>query len=130
MPDDDSRRPGIEFTPAVYMNAAVEHASSLELLYSEGRHCGAIYIAGVSVEALFRAYRGRIDPQFDARHNLYELAKLAKFETAVPTNAFEKYSLDLSVVLGLWSNSHRYRSPAAMRSFIKRGRLGASKAMP
>ena len=43
---------------------------------------------------MFRAYRSRIDPEFDSRHDLFELAREAKFADVIPPNLLPKYASD------------------------------------
>ena len=113
----------IEFTAEVYRDAALERAGSLQPLYDEREYVLAIYVAGVAVESMFRAYRCQYDPEFSSRHDLYELAKESRFAERVPDALFAKYAADLGVVGARWSNAHRYRSEAALRRYIKRVKL-------
>ncbi|HEX5242268.1 MAG TPA: hypothetical protein VFW23_03320 [Tepidisphaeraceae bacterium] len=101
----------------------MERAGSLQPLYDQREYVLAIYLAGVAVESMFRAYRGRFDPEFSSRHDLYELAKESRFASHVPDSLFAKYAADLGVVAARWSNSHRYRSEIALRKYIKRVKL-------
>jgi hypothetical protein len=113
---------GAEFTSEIYL-AAVERAGVLQKLYDEGEYAVALYLAGVAVESLFRAYRAKIDPMFSARHNLYALANEARFADCVPQRLAEKYAADLGAVATRWSNSHRYRSEDATRKYLNRAGL-------
>lgn len=110
-----------EFTAQVYRAAAAEHLTRLESFYFEQHYVWALYAAGVAVEAIFRAYRRRIDATFDSRHNLHHLAKAAKFITVVPARRVQEYTAALGLMGPRWSNKHRYRSEAALRAFLKRG---------
>jgi hypothetical protein len=112
-----------EFTPEVYLTAAQEWLGTVESLYYRGFYTLALYVAGVAVESMFRAYRCRIDPVFDSRHNLYELAKAARFIEIVPATRLDEYDSALSKVATRWTNNHRYRSDAAMRAFFRRAQL-------
>lgn len=112
-----------EFTARVYLAAAEERLASLEFLYARGLYTLALYVSGVAVESIFRAYRCRIDPVFDARHNLYDLARSAKFVQIVPPGRTDEYDKALIDVAVRWSNNHRYRSDAAVRSFLRRAEL-------
>lgn len=114
---------GVEFTPEVYMAAAIERAGALQRLYDDGQYGLAIYSAGVAVEAMFRAYRTRIDPEFDSRHNLVELAEAARFANHVPAHAADAYSANLAIVAVRWNNAHRYRSDSALLKYLKRAKL-------
>lgn len=119
----DQKKLGTEFTGEVYLAAATERVGILQKLYDEGDYVLALYTAGVAVESLLRAYRTKIDPEFSSRHNLYELAKEAKFSEKVPKKLTEKYAADLGVVAVRWNNSHRYRSEQAARKYLNRASL-------
>jgi hypothetical protein len=114
---------GNEFKPEIYFHAAQEYMSELQALYDARQYRMLMYAAGVAVECMLRAYRCRIDPEFDARHDLYQLSKDARFAALFPSAAIEKYSAALADVTTRWSNNHRYRSDAAMRAFLKRAKL-------
>jgi hypothetical protein len=113
---------GLEFRPGDYMSAALEHAETLRTLYGEGFFVMAIYVSGLAVESMFRAYRMGVDPQFDSRHNLRQLAKDSKFEPLVPWKMRGQYLSELSVVCERWSSLHRYRTAKmVLRRFAKQG---------
>jgi len=114
---------GVEFTAEVYKAASVERAGSLRKLYDGRQYVLAMYVAGVAVEAMFRAYRCKVNQEFSSRHDLYALATEARFASHVPELYSASYAADLGIVAATWSNSHRYRSEAALRRFIKRGKL-------
>ena len=118
-----SSRPGSEFTSQVYRATALERAGALAGLYAARQYGLAVYVAGVAVEAMFRAYRMAISPEFSSRHDLSELAKESRFAERVPAALQERYAALLGSVAVRWSNNHRYRSEAAMRSFFKRAHL-------
>ncbi|HWE02023.1 MAG TPA: hypothetical protein VG326_06395 [Tepidisphaeraceae bacterium] len=109
-----------EFTPEMYRQAATEHMGSLQSLYDNEEFVLAAYVSGLAVECLFRAYRSRIGPEFESRHDLYELSKEAKFADVVPAKSLAKYESNLGVVATRWSNSHRYRTEDALRRLLKR----------
>lgn len=113
-------RPGTEFTAKVYKEAAEERAQALQGLYESGEYALALYVTGVAVESMFRAYRFRFDPEFSSRHDLFELAKDSKFGDKVPAGAYEKFMADLGAVATRWSNNHRFRSKAAILKYLKR----------
>jgi hypothetical protein len=121
--DADKRRLGIEFTADVYKVAGVERAGALQALYDAGQYVLAIYVAGVAVESMLRAYRVKVDPAFSSRHDLYELANEARFVEHVPAGARENYAADLTAVALRWANNHRYRSESALRKRLKAANL-------
>lgn len=113
----------MDFTAEVYRTAADEHVTVAFELYQSGRYVLAHYVAGLSVECLLRAYRYRLDPAFDERHNLYLLAKAARFYDVVPQRETEKVSAALGAVIAQWQNNHRFRSESALRSFLVERKL-------
>lgn len=94
-----------EFTAEVYRTVAAEHIRALPSLYDHGQYVLCLYVSGLAVEAIFRAYRGRFDPSFDARHNLHELAKASRFVEIIPLGQIGRYSADLLEVATRWSNN-------------------------
>ncbi|HEX4124060.1 MAG TPA: hypothetical protein VHY37_04975 [Tepidisphaeraceae bacterium] len=105
------------------MNAAIEHAGTLRTLYDAGYFVLAIYVSGVAVEAMLRAYRMKIDPRFESRHDLSRLAEEAKFEKRVPWEKMSQFSSDMSTLSLRWSNAHRYRSSQALLRRLKKSGL-------
>lgn len=111
------------FNADVYSVAAQEHITVAVELHEAGRYVLAHYVAGLSVECLFRAYRHRIDPQFDERHDLYELYRAARFDENVPEERRVEIGAALTEVVRRWNNDFRFRSEAALRSYLKQARL-------
>jgi hypothetical protein len=99
----------------VYRDAAVEHVGVAIELYGASRFVLANYVAGLSAECMFRAYRHMIDPEFDSRHELGKLYQLAGFGDVVPSNRIEDVTAALGDVVACWSNDHRFLSLAALR---------------
>ena len=105
-----------------YKTAAAEHSTVAVELYQTGRFVLAHYVAGLAVECILRAYRYRIDPEFDARHDLDKLYKMARFADIVGPSQVERMSAAMELVLIQWSNNHRFRSEDALRKrFVKLG---------
>jgi hypothetical protein len=62
------------FPPEHYFQTAAQRIRQAQHLYHEGASFAlAIYVGGVAVECLLRAFKGRRDPTFDERHNLLRL---------------------------------------------------------
>src|SRR5271156_5032883 len=102
-------------------------------LYQEGSSFAlAIYVGGVAVECLLRAFKSRRDPNFDEKHNLLrlfaasgmlrvDLDKLrAKNWTEAQIN-FHLRTLRVAVndVVKLWANNYRFASEERLRSHLK-----------
>jgi hypothetical protein len=75
----------------------------------------ANYVAGLAVECMLRAYRLKVDPKFDARHDIDKLYRLARFADVVPTSEVEEVGAALGDVIALWSNENRFLSHTALR---------------
>jgi hypothetical protein len=99
----------------IYRDAASEHVTVARELYDAERHLHANYLAGLAVECILRAYRTMIDPDFDSRHDLNRLYKLAKYADIVPTRRAEEVGALLGDVISLWSNDHRFLSTESLR---------------
>jgi hypothetical protein len=95
--------------------ATAEHVIVSPELYDSGRYVQANYLAGLAVECILRAYRHMLDPEFDSRHEIDRLYKLAKFADFVPPGRVESIGAALGEVVSLWSNDHRFLSEAALR---------------
>lgn len=106
-----------------YRDAASEHVTVARELYDAERFVQANYLAGLAVECMLRAYRVRIDPEFDSRHDVDRLYKLAKFADIIPFHQVEEVTALLDEVIDLWSNDHRYLSTAALRRRWTKRRL-------
>jgi hypothetical protein len=99
----------------IYRDAAGERIIAAGQLYEAGQYVEANYLAGLAVECILRAYRMMIDPEFDSRHDIAGLYKLAKFSNIVPPNDIEAVSAAIGDVSALWSNDHRFLSKIALR---------------
>jgi HEPN domain-containing protein len=111
------------FNAEVYFVAAQEHITVAVELHDTGRYVLAHYIAGVAVECLLRAYRFRVDPQFDERHDLYELFRAAQFDRIISEERRPEIVASLTEVARRWNNDFRFRSEASVRSYLKASRL-------
>jgi hypothetical protein len=113
-------RPGNLLTDDDYFDAAREHVSSLSGLYNEGHYALAIYVAGLAVESLFRAFRAKRKLPFRSDHPLKPLAEEAGFPALVPDRDRVRFDAALSDLIVSWRNAHRFRSNSAMRRFLNR----------
>jgi len=98
-----------------YRDAGAEHVAAASKLYDEGRYVQANYLAGLAVECILRSYRVMLDPEFDSRHDISHLYKLARFADIVPPSQEETIGAALGQVFALWANDHRFLSEAALR---------------
>ena len=107
----------------VYRTAAAEHATAAFLLLERRQHVLAHYVAGLAVECIIRAYRTRVAADFDERHDLYELARAARFFDLFPRERAAALSASFGIVVVQWANSHRFRSEASLRRFLTERKL-------
>ena len=93
-----------------YRWAALDRVGAAELLHHAAKYGSAIYLAGVAVECMLRAYRVRIDPQFDARHDLPQLLTASGLQDYVPEKRRAEVAAALGDVWSRWKNDYRYAS--------------------
>lgn len=95
------------------------------ILFRSQRYAPAHYVAGLSVECIIRAYRARVSKLFDERHDLYELARAARFFDLFPADRSEQLAAAFGTVVAQWVNAHRFRSEACLRAFLVERKLYA-----
>ena len=120
MCQDDVQKKGVEFRPDVYMQAAQEHVNSARILHERRDVVLCAYVAGLAAECMFRGFHARIGDEFDSRHDLGKWAVRSGFANRVPNKWQEQYSAALSFLAQFWSNKHRYRSEASLRSHFRK----------
>jgi HEPN domain-containing protein len=108
-------------TADTYRRAAGERAAEALALHEAGSHVLAHYVAGLAVECVLRAYRLRLDPHFESRHDLPRLCKEARFYDFLPQGDVERVSAAVTEVALRWSNSHRYRDRRELRHWLAAG---------
>jgi HEPN domain-containing protein len=106
-----------------YIDAAPERASAAQALYQDGRYTEAVYLAGVAVECVLRAYAQEEAGSFDARHDLRQLFKAATLERFVGEKQRQTVSAALGEVWARWKNNYRYAPEERMRKEVRRLRL-------
>src|SRR5580704_17999893 len=85
----------MEFPPEHYFPTATQRIRQAQHLYEEGDSFAlAIYIGGLAVECLLRAYKGRRDPTFDERHDLARLFKASGMLDIDPDKLRAKHGTD------------------------------------
>jgi len=118
-----------------YFQVALQRMGQAWDLYGEaegGSHALAMYVSGVAVECLLRAFKRRRDATFDEKHDLRRLFKASGMldffpETLVARGisaeqaivSFREFQADLNDIYDLWSNDYRYASETRLRSHLK-----------
>ena len=108
----------MDFTAESYRIAALEHLQRAQEFHAEGHYFLAHYFAGVSVECLLRAFLLRISPEFDARHDLYQLARSSRFFDFVPYELQREYGFKFTTLNLRWRSSHRYATEEQWRDYL------------
>ena len=124
----------MEFTPEHYFQTATQRMRQAHYAYEEGAsYALTIYVGGVAVECLLRAFKGRRDSTFDERHDLLRLFAASgmlrldrnKLLSLGWTDArIEEHRLTLQVAVNeiyrLWANSYRFASEERLRAHLKK----------
>jgi hypothetical protein len=105
--------------PQEYLAAASDHADVLAPLFDSGHHALAIYLAGLAVECMFRAFRQKKGLPFTQDHKLSNLGNEAGFPELVQECYRIDFDAAITHLVGAWQNSHRFRSNDVMRRFLK-----------
>ncbi len=124
----------MEFTPEHYFQTATQRIRQAHYLFREGSSFAlAMYVGGVAVECLLRAFKGRRDPTFDEKHDLLRLFAASgilrvdreKLRAKNWTEAQIKAHLNglraaVNDVFRLWANNYRFASEERLRSHLKK----------
>jgi len=90
------------------------------ILHRSERFSAAIYVSGVAVECMLRAYIVRRLEAFDERHDLASLFKSAQLESYIEPRRHREINGWLGDVWLRWKNNYRFASDARLRSEFKR----------
>jgi hypothetical protein len=80
----------------------------------------AMYVSGLAVECMLRAFRLLRDPTFDERHDLWRLWKSTELANVRGEFYHEKVQSAMGTTMSLWRNDYRFRSEAALRAYLKK----------
>jgi hypothetical protein len=123
----------MEFPPEHYFQTATQRIRQAQHLYNDGASFAlAIYVGGVAVECLLRAFKGRRNPTFDEKHNLLGLFAASGMLRLDHDKLREKgwsderidahlRTLQVAVneVVRVWANNYRFASEERLRSHLK-----------
>ncbi|HEX4069545.1 MAG TPA: hypothetical protein VHX68_00180 [Planctomycetaceae bacterium] len=123
----------MDFPPEHYFQTATERMRQAQHLYQEGSSFAlSIYVGGLAVECLLRAFKGRRDPTFDERHDLLRLFAASGIlrvdREKMRARNFTEEQIDEHLrtlqiagneVFRLWSNQFRFASEGRLRSHLK-----------
>jgi hypothetical protein len=123
----------VDFPPEHYFQTATQRMRRAQHLYHDGRsYALAIYVGGVAVECLLRAFKGRVDPMFDEKHNLLRLfaasgilridrdkLRAMQWTDAEIDGHLRALRVAVNEVFRLWANNYRFASEERLRSHLK-----------
>lgn len=124
----------MDFPPEHYFQTATQRMRQAQHLYQEGSSFAlAIYVGGVAVECLLRAFKGRRDPTFDEKHDLLRLFAASGMLRVDPAKLRAKNWTDAQIdghlrtlrvavneIFRLWANNYRFASEERLRSHLKK----------
>ena len=105
---------------ADYFDAVQERLSNANLLYEAAQYSFALYAAGVAVESLLRAYIVRMEPKFEAAHDLPLLLKTSNLRSLATPSEYQQIGAAIADLFGRWRNDLRYTSNNRLRRYLKR----------
>ena len=109
------------FRPEHYFDAAIERMAQARLLYQQRDcHALAMYVAGVAVECMLRAFKGKRTKTLDERHDLERLFKASGLVHSDRGPLPRNLPAAIAATCRLWSNDYRYASEDRLRSFLKK----------
>lgn len=124
----------MDFPPEHYFQTATQRMRQAQYLFNESSSFAlAIYVGGLAVECLLRAFKGRRDPMFDDKHDLLRLFAASGILRVDRDNLRAKNWSDPQIdghlqtlrlaaneIFRLWANNYRFVSEERLRSHLKK----------
>ncbi len=110
----------LQFTAEHYRTAAMQRVQEAWTLHGQQRHGLALYVAGVAVECILRAYRTRRGRQFSERHDLNELLKESGIVEFVSNETRQTLPAHLGTVWANWNNDYRFGHDELIRATLRK----------
>jgi len=104
--------------PFAYLEAARERVDDARTLLEAGRYGGSIWVSGVAVEALFRAYHALESTTLETGHDIRRLWKDSGFARNTPRKHEQDLAEKVGHVAAVWRNRIRYDPQVAVRKHI------------
>lgn len=123
----------MDFPPEHYFQTATQRLRQAHHIHDEGaKFALAIYVGGLAIECLLRAFKGRRDPTFDERHNLLRLfaasGMLQTDSDKLGTKGWTDEQIDshrrslqaaVNEIVRVWGNNYRFASEERLRAHLK-----------
>jgi HEPN domain-containing protein len=122
----------MQFTAEHYYRAACERIADARVLYDKGRHGLCLYVSGLAVECLLRAFVWKKSRVFDGRHDLMKLLResgvlrlqIARLERqGLEPEQIQQTVVDFhtacETVIRLWENDYRFADESQIRGRLR-----------
>jgi len=106
-----------------YFKASQDRIGDARKLHNSGNYVGSIYLSGVSVECMFRAYAAKNTGDFDSRHDLTRLLRAGGISEIISVSQRRNIGAALGNICSRWKNSYRYASEELVRAEFKKLKL-------
>lgn len=127
----------MDFSSEHYYRASIQRMrQAKELYHTRDNFALTMYVSGVAVESMLRAFLVKKKTEFDSRHDVLLLLKESGMLEVDPDILKRKglsdegiikhrrtLHLAVSTVFGLWRNDYRYASEARLLVHLKRRKL-------
>lgn len=135
----------MQFRDEEYFRASLERMRQARTVVRDASsYALAMYLAGLAVESMLRAFRWAEDTSFEGRHDLMELLKASRLLTTNDEYMRGRGLSDLAIqesgvalrakmneIIGLWHNNLRFCSEQSLLAHLKRiGKAKGSKGDP
>ena len=87
-----------------YLEASQNRIEDARKLHNAGKYIGSIYLSGVSVECMFRAYAARNMDDFDSRHDLARLLRSSGILEIIGVSHRRNIGAALGNIWSRWKN--------------------------
>jgi len=115
----------MRITAEDYRETSLERANTARILHKAGRYAPAIYLAGIAVESLLRAYIIREGGEVDTLHDMDQLLRRPNLRGYVPHASIAEIDTWLGEVRSRWNNLYRWFSEQRLRTEYRRLKLNA-----
>ena len=106
-----------------YFKASQDRIKEARKLHNSGNYVGSIYLSGVSVECMLRAYvQGNMD-DFYSRHDLIRLLRTSGISEIITISQRRNIDAALGNIWSRWKNNYRYASEELIRAELKKLKL-------
>ncbi len=122
----------MDFQADQYYEVSLQRMRQAKKVYHEGdSYALAMYLAGLAVESMLRAFRWIKDPSFEGRHDLSDLLKASKlFEIdsdymrlkGAKEEAIQRSRRNIRIAMNdivlLWQNNLRFASESTLKAHL------------